>query len=111
MLNLSAPHLLTIQASVLLIGLAVASLYMRLSTMGPTVVIVRIGSSDATHARLAVEVGSRSLRWQADDLRHGPRQRSRVFRAMHSHCFIRNSTCHRFAHQVFLHFACDRHRE
>jgi uncharacterized BrkB/YihY/UPF0761 family membrane protein len=44
MLNLSADRILTFLVSVVLIGLAVASLYTRLPTIGPIVLKVRTGS-------------------------------------------------------------------
>jgi hypothetical protein len=111
MLNLSADRILTFLVSVVLIGLAVASLYTRLPAIGPRVVKVRTGSFLDVYAVLELEVASESLRWQADDLQYGRGQQSGVFNARSSHCFIRNLADHRFAHQVFLHFACDRHRE
>lgn len=61
MRNLSAPRLLTVLNSVVLIGLAVASLYTRLPTIGPKVVKVRTGSFLDVCAILELGLASASL--------------------------------------------------
>ncbi|MFB0488022.1 hypothetical protein ABIE45_000608 [Methylobacterium sp. OAE515] len=88
MLNLSAPRLLTVLISVVLIGLAVASLCTRLPTIGPKVVKVRTGSSLDVCAIFESGLASASLRWQVDDLQSVPGQRSGTFSAMSCHRFI-----------------------
>lgn len=88
MLNLSAPRLLTVLTFVVLVGLAVASLYTRLPTIGTKVVKVRTGSFLDVCAILESGLASASLRWQADDLQHVSGQRSGIFSAMSCRCFI-----------------------
>jgi hypothetical protein len=61
MLNLSAPRALTFLVSLVLIGLAVASLYMRIPTIGPTVVKLRTWFFVAAYAVLALGVVTKSL--------------------------------------------------
>ena len=61
MLNLSAPRALTFFVSVVLIGLAVASLYMRIPTIGPTIVKYRTWFFVAAYAALALGVVTKSL--------------------------------------------------
>lgn len=61
MLNLSAPRALTFLVSLVLIGLAVASLYMRIPTIGPTVVKFRTWFFVGAYAVLALGVVTKSL--------------------------------------------------
>ncbi|MHC2000073.1 hypothetical protein ACYQR9_06465 [Methylobacterium sp. CM6241] len=61
MLNLSTPRRLTFLLSLVLIGLAVASLYLRLPTIGPTVVKYRTWFFVGAYVLLAFGVVSKSL--------------------------------------------------
>lgn len=61
MLNLSAPRALTFLVSLVLIGLAVASLYMRIPTIGATVVKFRTYFFVGAYAVLALGVVTKSL--------------------------------------------------
>ena len=61
MLNLSAPRTLTFLVSVVLIGLAVASLYTRIPTIGPTVMRFRTWFFIGACVVLALGVVSESL--------------------------------------------------
>ncbi|AWN40132.1 hypothetical protein [Methylobacterium durans] len=61
MLSLSPPRLVTFLLSIILIGLAVASLYLKIPTIGPTVVKYRTWFFIAAYAVLALGVVSRSL--------------------------------------------------
>lgn len=61
MLNLSPPRALTFFISLLLIGLAIASLYMRIPTIGPMVVKHRTWFFVAAYAVLALGVVTKSL--------------------------------------------------
>ncbi|CAO4136684.1 hypothetical protein [Methylorubrum extorquens] len=61
MLNLSPPRALTFPVSLVLIGLAVASLYMRIPTVGPTVVKFSTWFIVAAYAVLALGVVTKSL--------------------------------------------------
>ena len=61
MLSLSSPRLVTFLLSVILIGLAVASLYLKIPTIGPTVVKYRTWFFIGAYAVLALGVVSRSL--------------------------------------------------
>lgn len=61
MLNLSPPRAITFLVSLLLIGLAVASLYLRIPTIGPTVAKFRTWFFVGAYAVLALGVVSRSL--------------------------------------------------
>lgn len=61
MLSLSPPRLVTFLLSVVLIGLAVASLYLKIPTIGPTVVKYRTWFFIGAYAVLALGVVSRSL--------------------------------------------------
>ena len=59
--NLTAPRLLTFAASLVLAALAVASLYMRIPTIGHTVVAHRTWILVGAYALLAVGVVSKSF--------------------------------------------------
>ncbi|ACA19863.1 conserved hypothetical protein [Methylobacterium sp. 4-46] len=61
MLSLSPPRILTFLLSLVLIGLAIASLYMRIPTIGPTVMKYRTWFFIGAYAVLALGVVSRSL--------------------------------------------------
>ena len=61
MLSLSPPRLVTFLLSVILIGLAVASLYLKIPTIGPTVVKYRTWFFIGAYAVLALGVVSRIL--------------------------------------------------
>jgi hypothetical protein len=61
MLSLSPPRLLTFLVSVVLIGLAVASLYLHIPTIGAFVVKHRMGFLIAAYAVLALGVVSKTL--------------------------------------------------
>ncbi|AWN40705.1 hypothetical protein [Methylobacterium durans] len=61
MLSLSPPRLMTFLLSVVLIGLAVASLYLKISTIGPTVVKYRTWFCIGAYVVLALGAVSRSL--------------------------------------------------
>ncbi|MER2265586.1 hypothetical protein [Methylobacterium oxalidis] len=61
MLSLSPPRLVTFLLSVILIGLAVTSLYLKIPTIGPTVVKYRTWFFIGAYAVLALGVVSRSL--------------------------------------------------
>ncbi|AWN39604.1 hypothetical protein [Methylobacterium durans] len=61
MLSLSPPRLVTFLLSVILIGLAVASLYLKIPTIGPTVVKYRTWFFIGAYVVLALGVVSRSL--------------------------------------------------
>lgn len=61
MLNLSPPRAITFLVSLVLIGLAVASLYLRIPTIGPTVVKFRMWFFVGAYVVLALGVVSRSL--------------------------------------------------
>jgi len=61
MLSLSPPRVLTFLVSLVLIGLAVASLYLRIPTIGPTVVKFRTWFFVGAYAALALGVISKSL--------------------------------------------------
>ncbi|ACK81035.1 hypothetical protein [Methylorubrum extorquens] len=61
MFNLSAPRALTFLVSLVLIGLAVASLYMRIPAIGPTVVKFRTWFFVAAYAVLALGIVTKSL--------------------------------------------------
>jgi hypothetical protein len=61
MLNLSPPRAITFFVSLVLIGLAIASLYMRIPTIGPTVVKFRTSFFIAAYVLLALGILSKSL--------------------------------------------------
>ena len=61
MLSLSPPRILTLLISLVLIGLAIASLYLRIPTIGPTVVKFRTWIFIGAYAVLALGVVSKSL--------------------------------------------------
>ena len=61
MLNLSSPRGITFLVSLVLIGLAIASLYMRIPTIGPTVVKFRTWFFVAAYVVLALGITSKSL--------------------------------------------------
>lgn len=61
MLNLSPPRAITFLVSLVLIGLAVASLYLRIPTIGATVVKFRTWFLVGAYVVLALGVVSRSL--------------------------------------------------
>jgi hypothetical protein len=61
MLNLSPPRTITFLVSLVLIGLGVASLYLRIPTIGPTVVKFRPWFFVGAYVVLALGVISRSL--------------------------------------------------
>jgi len=61
MLSLSPPRILTFLVSIVPIGLAVASLYLRIPTIGPTVVKFRTWFFVGAYAALALGVISKSL--------------------------------------------------
>ena len=61
MLNLSPPRTLTFLVSLVLIGLAVASLWLRIPTIGPTVVKFRTWFFVGGYVLLALGVVSRRL--------------------------------------------------
>lgn len=61
MLNLSPPRTLTFLVSLVLIGLAVASLWLRIPTIGPTVVKFRTWFFVGAYVLLALGVVSRRL--------------------------------------------------
>lgn len=61
MLNLSSPRTMTFVVSLVLIGLAVASLYMRIPTIGPTVMKFRTWFFIGAYVVLAFGVVSKSL--------------------------------------------------
>jgi uncharacterized BrkB/YihY/UPF0761 family membrane protein len=61
MLHLSPPRVITFLVSLLLIGLAIASLYLRLPTIGPTVVKFRTWFFVGAYVVLALGVVSKSL--------------------------------------------------
>ena len=61
MLSLSPPRLLTFFVSAVLIGLAIASLYLRIPTNGPTVVKFRTWFFIGAYVALALGVVSKSL--------------------------------------------------
>jgi hypothetical protein len=61
MISLSPPRLLTFLVSAVLIGLAVASLYLRIPTIGPTVVKFRTWFFVGAYGILALGVVSKSL--------------------------------------------------
>jgi cadmium resistance protein CadD (predicted permease) len=61
MLNLSPPRAFTFLISLALIGLAIASLYMRIPTIGPTVVKFRNWFFIGAYVVLALGIVSRSL--------------------------------------------------
>jgi hypothetical protein len=61
MLNLSPPRAITFLVSLVLIGLAVASLYLRIPTIGSTVVKFRMWFFVGAYVVLALGVVSRSL--------------------------------------------------
>ena len=61
MLNLSPPRTMTFVVSLLLIGLAVASLYMRIPTIGPTVMKFRNWFFIGVYVILEIGVVSKSL--------------------------------------------------
>lgn len=61
MLNLSPPRTVTFLVSLLLIGLAIASLYLRIPTIGPTVVKFRTWFFVGAYVVLALGVVSKSL--------------------------------------------------
>ena len=61
MISLSPPRLLTFLVSAVLVGLAVASLYLRIPTIGPTIVKFRTWFFDGAYVVLALGVVSKSL--------------------------------------------------
>ena len=61
MLNLTPPRTMTFVVSLVLIGLAVASLYMRIPTIGPTVMKFRNWFFIGAYVVLALGVVSKSL--------------------------------------------------
>lgn len=61
MLNLSPPRTMTFVVSFVLIGLAVASLYMRIPPIGPTVMKFRNWFFIGAYVVLALGVVSKSL--------------------------------------------------
>ncbi|NEU15087.1 hypothetical protein G3T14_23955 [Methylobacterium sp. BTF04] len=61
MLNLSPPRTITFFVSLVLIGLAVASLYLRIPTIGPTVVKFRTWFFVGAYVVLALGIVSKSL--------------------------------------------------
>ena len=61
MLNLSPPRTITFVVSFVLIGLAVASLYMRIPTIGPAVMKFRNWFFIGAYVILALGVVSKSL--------------------------------------------------
>lgn len=61
MLNLSPPRAITFLVSLVLIGLAVVSLYMRVPMIGPIVVKFRTWFFVGAYVVLALGVASRSL--------------------------------------------------
>lgn len=61
MLNLSPPRTLTFLVSLVLIGLAVASLWLRIPTIGPTVVKFRTWFFVGAYVLLALGVVSKRL--------------------------------------------------
>lgn len=60
-MNLSAPRLITFAVSLALIGLAVASMYLRIPTIGKFVVSHRTGFFVGAYAVLALGILSRRL--------------------------------------------------
>ncbi|WP_264046821.1 hypothetical protein [Methylobacterium flocculans] len=61
MLNLSPPRTLTFLVSLVVIGLAVASLWLRIPTIGPTVVKFRTWFFVGAYVLLALGVVSKRL--------------------------------------------------
>ena len=61
MISLSPPRLLTFLVSAVLVGLAVASLYLRIPTIGPTIVRFRTWFFVGAYVVLALGVVSKSL--------------------------------------------------
>ena len=61
MLNLSPPRTMTFVVSLVLIGLAIASLYMRIPTIGPTVVKFRTWFFIGAYIVLALGIVSKRL--------------------------------------------------
>jgi cadmium resistance protein CadD (predicted permease) len=61
MLNVSPPRTITFLVSLVLIGLAIASLYMRIPTIGHTVVKFRTWFFVAAYVVLALGIVSKSL--------------------------------------------------
>ncbi|WP_246685265.1 hypothetical protein [Methylobacterium sp. WL103] len=61
MLNLSPPRTITFLVSLVLIGLAVASLYLRIPTIGPTVVKFRTWFFVGAYVVVALGIVSKSL--------------------------------------------------
>lgn len=61
MINLSAPRLVTFLVSLVLVGLAVASLYWRIPYVGRTVVAYRTWFFVGAYVVLALGVTSKSL--------------------------------------------------
>ena len=61
MINLSAPRLLTFLVSLVVIALAVASLYMRIPYIGRTIAAYRTWFFIAAYVVLALGVTSKSL--------------------------------------------------
>jgi hypothetical protein len=61
MLNLSPPRVITFLVSLVLIGLAVASLYLRIPTIGPTVVKFRTWFFVSAYVVLALGIVSKSM--------------------------------------------------
>jgi len=61
MLNLSPPRAITFLVSLVLIGLAIASLYLRIPMIGPTIVKFRPWLFIGAYVVLAMGVISRSL--------------------------------------------------
>ena len=61
MLNLSPPRVITFLVSLVLIGLALASLYLRIPTIGPTVVKFRTWFFVSAYVVLALGIVSKSM--------------------------------------------------